>query len=130
MSWSILDYDDEKAEKYRGFWNLSHKTSMYGDASDLVAFRLMPLSRRIPKAGRGRLVIPESSTWTGGWWRFKMYRTGRSRSWNWDFGDGAKSTEQHPVHTYEKPGEYVVTLYIDGPKGKAKRSKVWDVVIR
>jgi hypothetical protein len=43
MSWSILDYDDEKAERYKAFWNLSHKTTMYGNASDLCAFRLMPL---------------------------------------------------------------------------------------
>ena len=39
MSWAILDYDDEKAEQYSAFWNLSHKTTMYGNASDLVAFR-------------------------------------------------------------------------------------------
>jgi hypothetical protein len=45
MSWAILDYDDEKAERYGAFWNLSHKTTMYGDASDLVAFRLMPIGR-------------------------------------------------------------------------------------
>jgi len=50
MSWSILDYDDEKAERFKAFWNLSHKTTMYGDASDLCAFRLMPLEARFRKA--------------------------------------------------------------------------------
>ncbi|MGB0525043.1 MAG: PKD domain-containing protein [Flammeovirgaceae bacterium] len=31
-------------------------------------------------------------------------------SYLWSFGDGAVSTEINPSHTYEKPGEYVVTL--------------------
>ncbi len=49
LSWAILDYDDEKAEQYHGFWNLSHKTAMYGNASDLVAFRLMPIEKNLRK---------------------------------------------------------------------------------
>ncbi|PID93594.1 MAG: hypothetical protein CSA95_06675 [Bacteroidetes bacterium] len=31
-------------------------------------------------------------------------------SWQWDFGDGATSTEQHPVHEYTAVGDYTVTL--------------------
>jgi hypothetical protein len=38
MSWSILDYDDEKAERFKAFWNLSHKTTMYGDCLRLGCF--------------------------------------------------------------------------------------------
>ncbi|MEM4258113.1 MAG: PKD domain-containing protein [Candidatus Thermoplasmatota archaeon] len=30
----------------------------------------------------------------------------------WDFGDGATSCEQNPVHRYETPGEYIITLTI------------------
>lgn len=30
--------------------------------------------------------------------------------WSWDFGDGHTSTSQNPIHTYEKPGYYSVTL--------------------
>jgi PKD domain len=129
LSWSILDYDNENAEKYRSFWNLSHKTSMYGNASDLVAFRLMPLSEEFLtpiKAEWSFQVIDMDRRLVA----FKDESYGPIRSWNWEFGDGAKSAEQHPIHKYEQPGEYVVTLYIDGPEGKAKRSKVWDVVLR
>ena len=128
LSWSILDYDNEN-EKYRGFWNLSHKTTMYGNASDLVAFRLMPLSEELRKpieADWSFHVIDMNRRLVA----FKDQSYGPIRSWNWEFGDGSKSVEQHPIHKYEKPGEYVVTLHIDGPKGKAKRSKVWDVVLR
>ena len=31
-------------------------------------------------------------------------------SWEWDFGDGNTSTDRNPVHTYKKPGVYVITL--------------------
>lgn len=34
-------------------------------------------------------------------------------SWSWDFGDGSpEDTDQHPVHTYEDPGVYTVTLIV------------------
>jgi PGF-pre-PGF domain-containing protein len=33
-------------------------------------------------------------------------------SWDWDFGDGNTSTEQHPVHTYNSAGTYTVTLTV------------------
>jgi hypothetical protein len=33
-------------------------------------------------------------------------------SWNWDFGDGATSTEQAPVHSYSEVGTYTVTLIV------------------
>ena len=31
-------------------------------------------------------------------------------AWFWDFGDGATSTLQHPVHVYTEPGTYTVSL--------------------
>ena len=125
LSWSVLDYDDEHAKSYRGFWNLSHKTSMYGNASDLVAFRLMPR---------------ETKALAAEWW-FQVLSLDRrevafhdespgATSWMWEFGDGQSANEQHPVHRYEKPGEYVVTLKVEGAGAKAERTKVWDVVLR
>ena len=33
-------------------------------------------------------------------------------SWFWSFGDSTSSTEQNPVHTYAKPGSYLVTLTV------------------
>lgn len=32
--------------------------------------------------------------------------------WSWDFGDGTSSSEQNPVHVYENPGVYIVTLTV------------------
>ena len=33
-------------------------------------------------------------------------------SWYWDFGDGGDSTEQNPMHHYDQPGTYTVTLTV------------------
>jgi gliding motility-associated-like protein len=33
-------------------------------------------------------------------------------NWYWNFGDGATSTQQNPVHTYNTPGEYTVGLIV------------------
>lgn len=132
LSWCILDYDDEnvKTQQYEGFYNLSHKTTMYGNATELVAFRLMPLEQQFHK--------PVEAQWTfkiidmdRRLVAFKDLSYGNITSWKWDFGDGTTSTEQNPIHQYEKPGTtYVVILDVEGPQGKARMSKVWDVAIK
>ena len=61
---------------------------------------------------------------------FKDRSYGNINSWIWDFGDGTSSDEQNPVHTYRKEGDYVVVLYVEGPEGKDRLSKVWEVSVR
>jgi PKD repeat protein len=61
---------------------------------------------------------------------FEDQSVGKITSWKWDFGDGTSSTEQHPIHPYQKAGQYVVVLNIEGPAGSSRRSKIWDVVLR
>jgi len=31
--------------------------------------------------------------------------------WKWDFGDGTNSTDQNPIHVYQSPGTYNITLF-------------------
>jgi hypothetical protein len=128
MSWAILDYDDEKAKRYNAFWNLSHKTTMYGNASDLVTFRLMPIEQKLRKALEAKwtfqVVSKEDRTVA-----FRDQSYGDITAWKWDFGDGKNSSERHPTHKYDKSGEFVVTLVVDGPAGSDRRSKVWDVTL-
>jgi len=43
--------------------------------------------------------------------------SGPPSSWLWDFGDGATSTEQHPVHVYTEVGTYTVSLTATNASG-------------
>jgi hypothetical protein len=129
LSWAVLDYDSPDGSDYRGFWNLSHKTTMYGNASDLVAFRLMPLDERFhePIEARWSFQVVDM---TRRLVSFKDQSHGPISAWHWDFGDGSSSSDQHPVHRYAKAGEYDVRLSIEGPSGKATWTKIRDVAVR
>jgi PKD repeat protein len=55
--------------------------------------------------------------------RFTDTSTGSPTSWLWDFGDGASSDEQNPVHTYTSAGTYSVKLTVTGPGGTDEELK-------
>ncbi|MBT5801156.1 MAG: PKD domain-containing protein, partial [Gemmatimonadetes bacterium] len=118
LSWSVLDYDEDN-NQYEGFWNLSHKTRMDSNASNLCAFRLMPLISRFrqPLEAEWDFQVVDMDRRLVA---FKDLSYGQITSWSWDFDDGTTSTEEHPLHRYEKAGEYVVVLTINGPQGTAR----------
>jgi len=69
-----------------------------------------------------REIIPDRGIWltadtTFGWVPFEVHFTGSSEysvdSWIWDLGDGDSAFVESPVHTYEIPGVFDVTLAID-----------------
>jgi hypothetical protein len=127
LSWSILDFDGNQRE---GHVNLSHNVQMVKDASYLCAFRLMPLDERFqPKLqaewtfdvvdAEKRLVY------------FKDESVGAIEKWHWDFGDGHTSVEASPMHQFEKAGVYhVITLEVEGPEGKSRRTRYWEVMLK
>ena len=41
--------------------------------------------------------------------------------WNWDFGDGATSTDQYPFHTYSSAGNYTVALTVNNAGGTSSK---------
>ena len=129
LSWAVIDRDGPGDTKSGGFWNLSPEHNMFGNATYLREFQLMPLEPQFRK--------PIDAKWS-----FKVVdmkrrlvafedeSEGTITSWKWDFGDGTSSTEQFPIHQYQKAGEFVVVLYVEGPAGKSRFSRVWDVTIR
>lgn len=40
------------------------------------------------------------------------------QSWLWDFGDGHTSTDQNPIHSYDQPGIYSVSLTVQNNEGE------------
>ncbi len=129
LCWAIMDYDDVNAKGSSAFWNLSSKHTMYGNASELRAFKLMPLE-------------PALAPKLDAQWSFKVLdqprrvvafhddSLGKITAWKWDFGDGTTSAEQHPLHAYEKDNRYIVVLHVEGPDGASRRAKIWDVTFR
>lgn len=129
LSWAILERDLPDPDKDHAFWNISHKTTMYGNASELVAFRLMPLERQFRKLVEAnwdfKIVDMERRTVA-----FLDKSFGNITTWKWDFGDGTTSTEQNPVHQYKEGGtQRTVTLTVSGPDGEDTLSIVWDVAV-
>jgi len=52
-------------------------------------------------------------------------------SWDWDFGDGSPhSSDMNPEHTYTMPGEYAVTLSVEGASGSGSTTRPHCVVAR
>jgi PKD repeat protein len=49
--------------------------------------------------------------------QFTDQSTGSPSSWDWDFGDGASSSLQSPVHAYAAAGTYNVTLEVSNAFG-------------
>ena len=129
LAWAIIDYDNVDSRGSSGFWNLTPKHTMYGQASELCAFKLMPLEAALEKTLEARWswkVVDMDRRLVA----FKDQSAGKVTGWKWDFGDGESSTEQHPIHSYAKPGNYVVILDVTGPEGTSRRSKVWDVQLK
>jgi len=129
LCWAIIDYDDVNARGNNGFWNLSRKHTMYGNASQLCAFKLMPLEPNFRKAIEAEWsfkVLDMDRRLVA----FKDLSGGKVTSWKWDFGDGETSIERNPLHQYKKTGNIVVVLDVEGPAGKSRRSKVWDVQLK
>jgi PKD repeat protein len=61
---------------------------------------------------------------------FQDESEGQITSWRWDFGDNTDSADQNPIHQYKSAGQYVVVLTVEGPVGKSRLSKIWDVTLR
>ena len=130
MSWAVIDYDDvHSGDTNNGFWNLSRHHTMYGQADQLCAFKLMPLEPTFvkPIAAQWSFKVVDMDRRLVA---FKDLSVGEIKSWHWDFGDGETSTEQNPLHAYKKPDHYVVELNVAGPAGQSRRAKVWDVAVK
>ncbi len=130
MSYALIDYDDiHSGDTNNGFWDLSRHHTMYGQADQLCAFKLMPLEAAFVKsldANWSWQLLDEKSRKVA----FKDLSVGEIKTWHWDFGDGETSSEQNPIHTYKKTDHYVVVLDVEGLAGKARRAKVWDVAVK
>lgn len=54
---------------------------------------------------------------------------GTPRSWLWEFGDGATSTEQNPAHVYLSPGVYSPKLTIQNDGGEDSYTLTYGISV-
>lgn len=55
--------------------------------------------------------------------QFTDRSTGNITSWLWDFDDGTTSIDRSPVHTFQEPYSYTVSLTVSGPDGSDTETK-------
>jgi len=130
FSWLIVDWDG--GESPHALACLSHEVMMVHDGLYLRPFRLMPLEERFlkPIDADFTFTILDDSTRTVG---FRDLSRGDITSWKWEFGDGATSTEQNPVHSFSTPGyanAQSATLHIKGPAGKSEHSLILEILFK
>jgi len=62
--------------------------------------------------------------------KFFDQSTGEPNGWDWDFGDTNHATLQNPVHAYDSPGTYTVSLSVSGLYGSDTETKNDYIVIK
>jgi len=60
---------------------------------------------------------------------FTNLTTGQVDQYDWSFGDGGASQDEHPVHEYVAVGNYTVVLTATGPGGTVTETKVDYILI-
>ena len=61
--------------------------------------------------------------------QFTDTSTGGPTSWSWNFGDGATSAEQSPVHIYASPSIYTVSLTATNAAGSDTETKMGYITV-
>lgn len=67
-----------------------------------------------PKTGE-KVVFTNLSTGSEKW---------EAKSWQWEFGDGGKSTLKNPTYTYKKAGIYDIKLQVDSNKNYVRTHQI------
>jgi len=61
--------------------------------------------------------------------KFTDESSGGPTSWTWNFGDGAISTNQSPVHEYRAPGVYTVSLTVKNDAGTDTKTRAGYITV-
>jgi PKD repeat protein len=93
-------------------------TNVYGSSTEtkynFISIGMEPKSAFTaqPENGKVPMVV-----------KFTDQSEGRVESWVWDFGDGERSTEKDPVHTYLTAGTYNVMMTASNEYGSSETIK-------
>ncbi|MER3385969.1 heparin lyase I family protein [Pectobacterium aroidearum] len=88
-----------------------------GIAEEEVSSAAVSAAKIATKADFSYTASVLSVAFDGGLSSFDLDRAG---TYQWDFGDGATSTEIRPQHTYAKDGHYTVSLTVEDINGRTQ----------
>lgn len=128
LDYSILDRDDDEPQVCK-FWALADTILMYRNADFLPDFVLAPIEPKLSVVP----VVEFRSRAPGAKdphaVQFANMTTGEVSGFRWDFGDGEESTEKEPLHRYQQPGRYTVTLEANHGQGSCRKRKLDYVLL-
>ena len=114
MNWGWSGFDNG----YFAINNLTTSGNFNPVQDDDALIGIMPKYPRAPITNFGA-TLTNSCTGTV---QFADFSQDLPTSWSWDFGDGATSTQQNPVHSYATNGTYTVTLTATNPAGSTPKT--------
>jgi PGF-pre-PGF domain-containing protein len=100
-----------------------------GNGTDSMLATIITVSEKTPMI----LTADFNSNLVSGYAPLDVQFTDTSQNatgWNWDFGDGATSTEQNPTHTYFSAGNYFVNLTVSNANKTASKFASINVLER
>lgn len=114
-SYSVFTYN-ASGMPLAGDWKLRVVDSVTGEAGTIDGWSMRAMVRGLPPPPVASFAVDVSGLAA----TFRDSSTdpqacggnGELVSWSWSFGDGATSTDRHPVHTYAAAGLYDVTLTV------------------
>ena len=129
LGWIVIDYDDVATDKKNGFWSLSSQRPMFGLASDLPLFRLMPVEPGLlPRIeARWSWKVVDMGQPPG---RVPRRQRGPRDGVALGFRRRAELERAAPDPPVREARQFRDHPRRGRPDGKSRRSKVWDVQLR
>jgi PKD repeat protein len=117
-SGSVLEHPDHTYTE-PGFYTVSLTVSNGNGAETLVRSNCVLARATCPVADFTMNVTNGCAPLTV---QFRDLSSAGPAGWCWDFGDGSASSERNPIHGYEAPGRYLVSLTVTNAAGANTRT--------
>jgi PKD repeat protein len=104
-----------------GGTNVSNPMTVYINGSGSITAVFSPLTPAPVASFNASAYSGQAPLWVS----FQDTSSGNIQYWNWNFGDGTGSSDQNPMHSFDTPGTYQVTLLVrdfDGRTSSTSRT--------